>query len=364
MDNKKNLSKKSIIIIFTVCIIFALLITSVILIIYFTNPVRKFKSNLESMNIEAANEIYSNTTKYTYKKDMKEAVNKELNNILNSFIDEKVDYTYSKEKLESLKKLSNLNETINETINDLEKIKESKDYFSKAKELEQTNLVEAYKNYTKVIEKDKNNYIIAQEFIKNNTNNVKDTVISDVNNLIKNNDYIGAKEKLSDLNEYIKNDTTITNKLSEIEEMSTKQKIEKYKNEQEVTVVSTRILVQSSQYKSLYPDMIEVVIKNNTSKTIKDYQVSILGYDSNNYPLIIKKQFGFFNDYEFIGNGEGVNIMPNDTFGYNKGYSLAEDHGISKTIALVKNVTYYDGSTWENPYYPYWLEEYKEKPLH
>ena len=56
--------------------------------------------------------------------------------------------------------------------------------------------------------------------------------------------------------------------------------------------------------------------------------------------------------------------MPNDTFGYNKGYSLAEDHGISKTIALVKNVTYYDGSTWENPYYPYWLEEYKEKPLH
>ena len=280
MDNKKNLSKKSIIIIFTVCIFFVLFITSVILIIYFTNPVRKFKSNLESMNIELANEIYSNTTKYTYKKDMEEALNKELNNILNSFIDEKVDYTYSKEKLESLKKLSNLNETINETINDLEKIKESKDYFSKAKELEQTNLVEAYKNYTKVIEKDKNNYIIAQEFIKNNTNNVKDTVISDVNNLIKNNDYIGAKEKLSDLNEYIKNDTTITNKLSEIEEMSTKQKIEKYKNEQEVTVVSTRILVQSSQYKSLYPDMIEVIIKNNTSKTIKDYQVSILGYDS------------------------------------------------------------------------------------
>ena len=76
----------------------------------------------------------------------------------------------------------------------------------------------------------------------------------------------------------------------------------------------------------------------------------------------IKKQYNFGNtSYEFIGASEASNIMPGETFGEN--YTLDENHGISKVIAIVKSVKYYDGTTWENPYYKYWIEEYKEKPL-
>ncbi len=359
MENGKNfLSKKKIIIIASVvCIIFILLIASIISISYFTNPVRKFKSSLEAMNIENANEIYSDATKYNDKKNMEKVLNNELNEMLNDFIDEKIDYTSIKEKFESLKQLTKLTGKVDKAINDLEELKESKDYFEKAKEMEQTDLFEAYKNYAKVIEKDNNNYKVAQRFIKDNTNNIKDTVINDVERLINDNNYIEAKEKLSDLSEIIKNDSTITSKLNDIEEKATKQKIEKDKAEQEITVESAKT------HTEWYSDSISgvrVIVKNNTNKVVKDFVVGVLAYDEIGYPLNIS-----YKDYLFLGQGKAANIQPNQTYGDDQYFSIYDNEEKMKNIiACVKSVEYYDGSKWENPYYEYWLEEYKGKPLH
>lgn len=359
MENEKNFfSKKNIIIIVSIiCIIFILLIASIISISYFTNPVRKFKSNLEAMNIETANEIYSDTTKYNDKKNMENALNNELNKMLNDFADEKIDYEKIKEKFESLKQLSKLSGKVDKAINDLEELKKSKDYFEKANEMEQTDLFESYKNYAKVNEKDSNNYKVAQKFIKDNTNNIKDTVINDVEKLINDNNYIEAKEKLSALSEIIKNDTTITDKLNEIEEKATKQKIEKDKNEQEVTVESAKT------HTEWYSDSISgvrVIVKNNTNKVVKDFIVGVLAYDENNYPLNISS-----NDFLFLGQGKAVNIQPSQTYGNDQYFSIYyNEEKMKNVIACVKSVEYYDGSKWENPYYEYWLEEYKGKPLH
>ncbi|WP_281180375.1 DUF5780 domain-containing protein [Paenibacillus tianmuensis] len=63
------------------------------------------------------------------------------------------------------------------------------------------------------------------------------------------------------------------------------------------------------------------------------------------------------------GNSE-ENIQPGKSGGGDSGWRLTG--GFNKGTdavtfkASVKEVEYYDGSKWENPYYPYWVEE---KPI-
>lgn len=342
-----------------------ILIIGISIIKYFMSPAFNFKNSLNTMNIEALTDIYSKAKSYDDKKSIENIFQNKLDEEINEFITGTKTYEEVKNELETLSKITQLQDKTKNTLEKLDNIKNSKDNFSKAKESEEKgNSFEAYKFYLKVIDIDKQNYNVAQSYIVNNKSKIKDNVFEQVDNFINQNNYIEASNKLNELKELIKDDNDINEKINKIEEKVNEQKIEKYRNEQEVIVESTRILSQDTPYKSLYPDMIEVIIKNNSSKTIKDYNVSILAYDSNNYPLKINTQYNFGNiNYELIGKGEGANVTPNSTFGKDKGYSLNQDHGISKTIAIVKDVTYYDGSKWENPYYTYWLDEHKEKPL-
>lgn len=48
----------------------------------------------------------------------------------------------------------------------------------------------------------------------------------------------------------------------------------------------------------------------DTEKTIKDYTLSILGYDENNFQVKILPQYSFGGkSYEFTGNVKAVNII-------------------------------------------------------
>lgn len=243
---------------------------------YLNNPVVKFKQNLDNVDVSKLQEIYSTTQSYDEKKKIEKIFQDKLKYLVESFVNGSKDYDNTIEEINRYSNIKEFENSIKSAKDDIENVKSSKDSFVEGQKYEKNeNILEAIKSYSKVIELDKNNYKVAQDYIKNNKENLKDKTLAEVDSLISNNDYVTANQKIKDLQDVISNDTEITEKSNQIKDKAKEQEIEKYKNEQEVTVESAKILVQDDRYKSLYPDMIEVVIKNNSNKTIKDYNVAV-----------------------------------------------------------------------------------------
>lgn len=130
--------------------------------------------------------------------------------------------------------------------------------------------------------------------------------------------------------------------------------IEESEKNQEVAVIGAKIFKDWIDW-----DNVEIVVKNNTDKVVKKYTVGWMCYDRDGFP--IKTGFGTRNYLK-----EGIaeqNIQPGKTFGNGYGWNLDKDTGAKTVLACVIKAEYYDGSTWFNPYYNFWIEEYKEKPL-
>ncbi|MBQ2835315.1 MAG: hypothetical protein IJE68_00540 [Clostridia bacterium] len=358
--NKKSNKKVILIVLAVVAIFIAILVAD-----HLNNPVTRFERNLDNADVSELQEIYQTTESYDEKKSIEKIFTDKLKDIVDEFINGTKGYETAIEEIDRYKELGGFASDIKAAKEDIEKVKNSKDKFVEGQNYERDGkILEAIKTFEEVIELDEKNYKSAQNHIKDNKEKLKTQTLTEVDTLISNNDYITANQKINELKKVIPNDDVIIQKSNEIKDKAKQQEIEKYKNEQEVTVERTGIAIQHDEYKSLYPDMIEVIIKNNTNKTIKDYNLAILAYDKNNYPLKIKPKYDYRGGaFEFTGQADNVNIIAGATGGKDYGWELDSDHGISKVLAIVKDVTYYDGTTWENPYYPYWIEQYKEKPL-
>lgn len=132
--------------------------------------------------------------------------------------------------------------------------------------------------------------------------------------------------------------------------------------EQPISVISTEYVVQDENYKSLYPDMLSTVIRNNTDADIKDAVLAIVAWDSNNLPVKIEGQMSFTGGEYFnkVNYGD-INLAAGGTFGEESGLSLSENCQISTFKSIVLSFTTFDGDTWENPYADSFQEAYEGK---
>lgn len=132
-------------------------------------------------------------------------------------------------------------------------------------------------------------------------------------------------------------------------------------NQQPLHVINTKLLVQSDQYKALYPDLLSATIENTGTDDIRDVVVAFAAWDANGLPVKIKGQFSF-NDGVYIAlvNLDAINMVPGSTYGENSGLALDQDcNSIATFKATVVSYTRFDGTTWENPYYDLWEKMYE-----
>ncbi|WP_252502749.1 DUF5780 domain-containing protein [Sporosarcina sp. Marseille-Q4943] len=350
-----------------------IIMVSILLFFYINNPVNAFKSEINSNNDKAALDIYEKKIngKVDNETKAKSFLIEEAKQVKESFKNQQIDYGDAKEKLDTIKNTRLVSSDVNKINAYIKQLHDSRIAFEKAREYQkEKNYSSAIREYQKVIKED-DNYSAANGEIKDIKEKYKKEVLSEVEENINSKDYDSAVTLLKEASLVISDDKDIISKLAIYKEKLDEQKaiqkreeIEKAKAEQIVVVESSKIFVQSTEYKALYPDMIQVIVKNKSDKTIKSMSIGSVGYDKNGYPVKIKTQYSFSDgNYEFVGNGEDVNIVAGGTYGQDVGWSLDDRHGISKTISCVKSVSFYDGTTWENPYYSYWIEEYKGKPL-
>lgn len=129
-----------------------------------------------------------------------------------------------------------------------------------------------------------------------------------------------------------------------------------------LSVVKTEYVVQSEQYKSLYPDMLSTVILNNTDSDIKDAVLAIVAWDSNNLPVKLSGQMDYSGgDYFKKINYSDINLVGKSTFGENFGFSLNESCKVTSFKTIVLSFETFDGDKWENPYVNSFCEAYEGK---
>lgn len=130
-------------------------------------------------------------------------------------------------------------------------------------------------------------------------------------------------------------------------------------------VESTRYIVQDEKYKSLYPDMLSAVIKNQSGTSVKNAVIAFVAWDSNGFPVKIYGKTDFSGAYAKLCNYGDVNMVDGATFGDNKGMSInySKCKNIATFKAIVVQYTDFDGKTWNNPLYDTWRGIYENKVL-
>ena len=123
-------------------------------------------------------------------------------------------------------------------------------------------------------------------------------------------------------------------------------------------------MVQDERYKSLYPDMLQAVIQNNSEEDIRDAVVAYVGWDANGLPVKIKGHLSY-GDSTYVTEVlyENINLVPGSSYGDSQGYAIDEDCGVDTFKAVVVSYTTFEEKTWENPDYKAFCDLYGGKRL-
>ena len=160
--------------------------------------------------------------------------------------------------------------------------------------------------------------------------------------------------------------TQSTNSQEETEPL-TQDEIETLISKQEVRVTLSKRIEQDKYFKTLYPDLLQVVIFNYSEYDVRNAKIAIVAYDKNNLPVLLKSANNILDEKEYlkIVSWDAINLIAGGNVGNDKGYAVSED--TSKSIitvrAIVVSYETFDGKTWKNPYYEDWKEAFVGKKL-
>ncbi|AGX43556.1 DUF5780 domain-containing protein [Clostridium saccharobutylicum] len=289
------------------------LILIIFLVTTLTTGLVGCKTNLEKIQDNLNKDDYSDAFNQIRrvstdedKSKLMDMLNNKVNDIKEQFMNGQIDGTLAISNLQKFKNIKGMEDTISNYIKEINALMDSQKGFADGQRGEkEKDYATALEGYSNVISSDSEHYEIAQAKFKELSNTVE-------------------AESLA-------------------------------------TIEKTKIHVNNTSNKNLYPDQMQVIMNNKSQKIITKFTVGILGYDENGNPIEIKNTQNDYTGYEFIGAGENISIMPGEAWGEQYGWNLASDNKIKTILACVKTLEFKDGSKWENPLYNIWLQEHKEK---
>ena len=114
---------------------------------------------------------------------------------------------------------------------------------------------------------------------------------------------------------------------------------------------------------ALYPDMMQVILKNDTELNIQNAYIAFVAWDKNGLPVKIKK--AHFNPdggvYIAQVTYDNINMVPGSSYGNDCGFQVDDECGIADFKAIVYAYEAFDGTSWQNPYYSDWRKLYEGK---
>jgi tetratricopeptide (TPR) repeat protein len=292
---------------------------------------------------------------------IKNKITKNMNQIKEDFTSNKINYSDATSKIKKYSNLSLVSSDFMAANKYIDELNNSRGAFIKAAEYENNNdSYNAVQEYQKVIEQDQN-YIKAQNKIKSLSVSYKAKLLADVETLVKKQNYSDAISKLEQALNILHNDTDLTVRINQLsikkQEIGAKEeavKIQNLKNNQKLVVTSAR--AYDDGY-SIVLRKATVIVKNVSDKVVKNYEIGILMFDDNGYPVDV--EFSFEGEGNlFKAYGQSANILSGQSYGNNRYLDIADN--TTKIKACIISVDFTDGTTWENEYFNYWLNTEKD----
>ncbi|MBR5278318.1 MAG: hypothetical protein IKU23_03530 [Clostridia bacterium] len=195
------------------------------------------------------------------------------------------------------------------------------------------------------------------------SNSANDTSNSNTSNSENSNTNSNGSETSNYTDDDVSVEQESSEESKEEEKLLSASELEDALSLQPLVIVSTRYLIQHDEYKALYPDMLQAVLRNNSYVDIKDALVAFVAWDSNNLPVKIEGKYDFGSTtYVKECRFSDINLVPGQSFGDNSGMALSSDcNTIDKFKAIVVSYETFDGETWTNPLYDNWKAVYEGK---
>lgn len=332
----------------------------------------KIISAVKEGQTEQAVLLYSENVEGNEKEEeqVKERLISHAQSIEKDFKDKKISYQDAEDQFDAIKEIRIIGDirTIQDNVDKLHKSRMA--YQTGLEYLNNNDYENAIDNLKNVIELD-DNYQDAQDKISASSKIYIEELTKSIEDFMKQEKYLEALNAAKKGLSLFPDTAALTVAKEDCQKHYDQQvaqnkakKIEEAKQSQLIPVTDCRIEVQSTDMKSLYPDMICAIVQNNSDKTIDYLELSFIGFDENGYPLKIEGDIDFSGAaHEKFAKGDALNIMPGAKWGENMGFKLSSNHRVKTPMACVVKAKFYDGSEWENPYYKYFKEEYVGKPL-
>ncbi|MFD2117198.1 DUF5780 domain-containing protein [Paenibacillus yanchengensis] len=336
-------------------------------------PLKQFEQALEKQDFIAAMQVYEEKLKGDSKQEAaaKQVLQQQIKQVKTQFLNSSMSFEEVTSRLEGIQKSGLVASEAKEALEQMGLLHESREAFLAGEQhINKEQWQEALIALQKVIAADRTNYEQAQMWLTETRETYVAKVLADAEQLGQTEQYSEALQHIAEALKVLAEEEKLvaaqqsyTEKWQAQQEQAKLAQIETAKQAQLLSVEEAILVAQNTEFKMLYPDMIELQVKNNSEQSVKNFKVGIVAYDENGYPVTIKGHLSLEDaSYVLGGQANNVNLMPGKVYGENKGWAVHEGHNIATVLACVESAEFYDGTVWENEYYDHWLETYKEQP--